>query len=249
MNTPHLHPITRAQPRTSTPQLHPHVAAKVQALAPDFETRILDLGCGSGSLLERLAGLGYRQLTGVDIRPPATTAAIRYEQADLDLFRLDAAEGSFDLALAVEVIEHIENSGLFLAELARLLKPGGLALFTTPNLHSAEAKLLFSLADRLKQFDAKGDPTHITPIVLFPFTRLLNRHGFTVLESWGFPLDGSSPSSRPAMRVAARLVRPLLSSRVQGDNLIMIVQRKSFDDFNREVRFKTKAYELTSHYE
>jgi hypothetical protein len=61
-------------------------------------------------------------------------------------------------------------------------------VFTTPNLHSAQAKLLFALGDRLKQFDAKGDPTHITPIVLFPFTRLLNRHGLTVLESWGFPL-------------------------------------------------------------
>jgi len=70
------------------------------------------LSCGSGALLERLAGLGYRQLTGVDIRPPASTAAIRYEQADLDLFRLDAPDGSFDLALAVEVIEHIENPGL-----------------------------------------------------------------------------------------------------------------------------------------
>jgi len=68
-----------AQPRTSTLQLHPHVAAKVQALAADPETRILDLGCGSGALLERLAGLGYRQLTGLDIRPLAATAAIRYE--------------------------------------------------------------------------------------------------------------------------------------------------------------------------
>ena len=81
-----------------------------------------------------------------------------------------------DLALAVEVIEHIENPGLFLAELARLRRPGGLALFTTPNLRSAQAKLLFALGDRLKQFDSKGDATHITPIVFFPFTRLLNRY-------------------------------------------------------------------------
>jgi len=63
--------------------------------------------------------------------------------------------------------------------------------FTTSNLHSAQAKLLFALGDRLKQFDGKGDPIHITPIVPFPITRLLNRHGLTVLESWGFPLDGS----------------------------------------------------------
>ena len=236
-----------AQPRTSTPQLHPHVAAKVRALAADPDTRILDLGCGSGALLERLAEMGYQQPTGVDIRPPAATAAIRYEQADLDLFRLDAADGSFDLALAVEVIEHIENPGLFLAELARFLRPGGLALFTTPNLHSAQAKLLFALGDRLKQFDAKGDPTHITPIVLFPFTRLLNRHELTLLESWGFPLDGSSPTSRPAMQLAAWLVRPLLRRSVQGDNLCLLVQRSGAGHCSTTGN-STKEALLTSHY-
>ena len=237
-----------AQPRTSTPQLHPHVAAKVRALAPDPGTRILDLGCGSGALLERLAGMGYRQLTGVDIRPPAVTAAIRVEQADLDQFRLDAPDGSFDLVLAVEVIEHIENPGLFLAELARLLRPGGLALFTTPNLHSAQAKLLFALGDRLKQFDAKGDPTHITPIVLFPFTRLLKRHGLTVLESWGFPLDGSSPTSRPVMRWAARLLSPLLQSRVQGDNLCLLMQVETSRDSEKKAFIAYKQEMLTAHY-
>ena len=149
--------------------------------------------------------------------------------------------------LAVEVIEHIENPGLFLAELARLLKSGGLALFTTPNLHSAQAKLLFALGDRLKQFDAKGDPTHITPIVLFPFIRLLNRHGLTVLESWGFPLDGSSPTSRPATSLAARLLRPLLSTSLQGDNLCLVVRRgvAQAEDSAPE---KAKASLLTDHY-
>jgi hypothetical protein len=68
--------------------------------------------------------------------------------------------------------------------------------------------LLFGLSDRLKQFDSKGDPTHTMPIVLFPFSRLLNRHGFTVLESWGFPEDGNSPTSRLLMRLAARTVAP-----------------------------------------
>lgn len=146
----------------------------------------------------------------MDISPPASTSAIQYEQVDLDHFSLNANEASFDLALAVEVIEHIEKPGSFLAELARLLNPGGLALLTTPNLHSAQAKLLLALSDRLKQFDPKGDPTHITPIFLFPFTRLLNCHGFTVIESWRFPEDGSSPTSRSSMRLAAKLLNPLM---------------------------------------
>ena len=236
-----------SKPRTSMPQLHPHIAGKVQQLAPVTATRILDLGCGSGALLERLAGMGYRDLTGVDIKPPASEGCITYSQADLDCFRLDCPDGAFDLALAVEVIEHIENPGLFLAELARLLRPGGIGLFTTPNLHSAQAKLLFGLTDRLKQFDSKGDPTHIMPIVLFPFTKLLKRHGLTLLESWGFPLDGSSPTSRPTMRMMASLLRPLLRSRIHGDNLCLLVHRDAVAG-THDVTGEPKAAQLTDHY-
>ena len=65
-------------------------------------------------------GEGLALLTVVDISPPVATAVVRYEQVDLDCFRFKDADGSFDLALAVEVIEHIQNLGLFLAELARL---------------------------------------------------------------------------------------------------------------------------------
>ena len=236
------------QPRTSTPQLHPHIAGKVRQLAPEPATRILDLGCGSGALLERLAAMGYRDLMGVDIRPPASGSSITYRQADLDCFRLDVPHGAFDLALAVEVIEHIENPGLFLAELARLLRPGGMGLFTTPNLHSAQAKLLFGLTDRLKQFDGKGDPTHIMPIVLFPYTRLLNRHGFVVLESWGFPENGSSPTSRPLMRLAARLLRPIVRTSIaHGDTLCLLIKRKDSPMPSDSSR-ASKVALLTSHY-
>jgi hypothetical protein len=121
-------------------------------------------------------------------------------------------------------------------------------LFTTPSLHSAQAKLLFGLTDRLKQFDSKGDPTHITPIVLFPYIRLLNRHGFSVLESWGFPEDGSSPTSRPLMRLAARLLRPIVRTSIaHGDTLCLLIQRKD-DPLASDPSGGLKAALLTSHY-
>jgi hypothetical protein len=97
------------------------------------------------------------------------------------------------------------------------------AVFTTPNLHSALAKLLF------------------------PFTRLLNRHELTVLESWGFPLDGSSPTSRPAMRLAARLVRPLLRSRFQENTLCLLLQRSGAVHPTTTGNL-SKAAVLTAHY-
>jgi SAM-dependent methyltransferase len=221
----------------------------VQRLLPDPAARILDLGCGSGALLERLLLMGYGDLVGIYISPPASTGGIHYQQADLDIFQLDRPDASFDLVLAVEVIEHIENLGLFCQELARLLKPGGLALFTTPNLHSAQAKILFALTDRLKQFDAKGDPTHITPIVLFPFTRLLHRYGLAVQDCWSFPLDGRSPTSRPAMRLAARLFSLLLpASAAHGDTLCLLIERDNGSLHPPRDKALDKAAALTAHY-
>jgi hypothetical protein len=68
------------------------VVVKVQARTLKPGTRILDLGCVRVTLLELLEDLSYQQLIGVDIRPTASTVPIRYEQAGLDVFRLDAAD-------------------------------------------------------------------------------------------------------------------------------------------------------------
>jgi hypothetical protein len=107
--------------------------------------------------------------------------------------------------------------------------------------------LLFGLSDRLKQFNSKGDPTHIMPIVLFPFTRLLNRHGFTVLESWGFPEDGRSPTSRPLMRLAARLLRPIVRTPIaHGDTLCLLIQRNDVP-LESDSHGALKVSLLTSH--
>lgn len=68
------------------------MVVKVQARTLEAGTRILDLGCVMVTLLELLEDLSYQQLSGVDIRPRASTVPIRYEQADLDVFRLGAAD-------------------------------------------------------------------------------------------------------------------------------------------------------------
>lgn len=187
--------------------LHEHVARRVRALLPELGACVLDVGCGSGALLQRLARLGYGNLVGLDIAPPASALpGIRYLACDLDDCRTPLPDGSVQLALAVEVLEHIENSGSLLQELARVMAPDALLLATTPNLHSLQARLRFLMLGRLKQFDEIGDPTHITPVFEFPFRRMLARHGLEVVERWGFPLDGSSPTSRPGLNALARVV-------------------------------------------
>jgi hypothetical protein len=61
-----------SQQRTPTPQLHPMWPPSCRHLNQTLRSPILDLGSGSRALLERLTGMGYQQLTGVDIPPPAS---------------------------------------------------------------------------------------------------------------------------------------------------------------------------------
>ncbi len=226
--------------------LHGHVLAKARLAAPERSASIVDIGCGTGALLAQLRSHGYTDLSGVDISPPADLEGIGFHSLDLDNLRLPFADQSVDLALAVEVIEHLENPGSFFAELRRVLRPSGMLLMTTPNVHSVEARVRLALLGQLKQFDAIGDPTHIHPVFRFPFVRLVTRHGFLVADSWGYPEDGSSPTSRGALRYLAGFARLLgLRGGPDGDQLCMLLKLAG-TAANQDPLAKQAA--LTAHY-
>ncbi|MEK6326933.1 MAG: class I SAM-dependent methyltransferase [Actinomycetota bacterium] len=95
--------------------------------------RILDLGCGTGTMLSYLRRFG--EVEGVD----ADEQAVRYCQARgharvrlLESEALPYPDDSFDLLTALDVLEHIEDDGRALEEVARVLRPGGAFLATVP---------------------------------------------------------------------------------------------------------------------
>lgn len=227
--------------------LHPHVVERVLAEVHDRRSRIVDLGCGSGAMLGRLATQGYRELHGIDIaRPADPLPGITFTEADLDAPVLPFEPGSIDLLLCVEVIEHVENPGALLKEVARVLHPQGRLLVTTPNLHSVEARLRLLLLGELKQFDRIGDPTHIAPVFSHPFALLLRRQGLQVEERWGFPLNGASPTSRPALRLLANMLGLLgLKGAPAGDQLCMLIGHCRPDTLPVAA---DKRHALTAHY-
>jgi SAM-dependent methyltransferase len=96
---------------------------------------ILVAGIGGASLCETLAIAGHR-VTAVDISPLACANArqaggVRVLEADLE-GRLSFDNGSFDIVVASDVIEHLEHAAVFLNEARRCLKDGGLLLVTVP---------------------------------------------------------------------------------------------------------------------
>ena len=100
---------------------------------------VLDVACGEGYGSALLAKVAAR-VTGIDLSAEAIAHARRtYGSADNLEFvrgscaRLPLADASAELAVSFETLEHIEEQGEFLDELARVLKPDGLLLLSCPN--------------------------------------------------------------------------------------------------------------------
>jgi len=99
---------------------------------------VLDVGCGEGFESIRLAGEG-RRVFGVDYSEEATRSAVaRFGSEGLQVARMDALRlglrgGGFDWASSSHIIEHFDEPGLHVSELARVLSPEGTAFFLTPN--------------------------------------------------------------------------------------------------------------------
>lgn len=109
------------------------IAQAILELSPSSGHRVLDLGCGRGILLDRLATSFRTDGFGVDISRE-TLKGLRSES--LHSLRVACSEGenlpfpdcSFDLAVSFDVLEHVQTPERVLAEMLRVLKPGGVVL-------------------------------------------------------------------------------------------------------------------------
>jgi len=102
--------------------------------APREGGRVLDLGCGSGYGTSEIAA-AHPSVVGIDRimpDPECRKSGASFLRADLNGIPL--APQSFDLIVSFQVIEHLEDPTVYLNAIRSLLRPGGTALITTPNL-------------------------------------------------------------------------------------------------------------------
>jgi SAM-dependent methyltransferase len=100
--------------------------------------RVLDLGCGTGYGAAELAQ-GGAQLVAVDRAVPVASArrsSARFVRAGIAALPFPAQ--LFDLVVSFQVIEHLEDPRPYLESIARLLRPDGVALVSTPNILQSE---------------------------------------------------------------------------------------------------------------
>lgn len=115
---------------------NPWVKAEIEAAFS--QAQVLDIGCGAGLLANELSRQGM-DVTGIDASEASLAVARRYDNSGRvnyrkgDANQLPFADGSFDAACALDVLEHVETPSRVIAEAARVLRPGGLFFFHTFN--------------------------------------------------------------------------------------------------------------------
>lgn len=153
-------PVTGERVVTSRAGFNPtwqrHVAA--YALCERFldPGRIVDIGCGIGHSYRLLAP---RETVGVDVDAESLEGQERQTVA-ADMRRLPFANSEFDGAIAVHSIEHVPDPERALAEIVRVLKPGGSAVLVTPN------RLTFARPDEIidPYHYVEYDPTELASL-------------------------------------------------------------------------------------
>jgi len=197
-----------------------------QRSAHDLPRRALDLGAGRGELSTSLAARGYA-VTAVERYPAQFEAQVPLVDADLNE-PFPFVDASFDTTMAIEILEHLENPRRFLRELARVLRPNGVAIVSTPNLTSLLSRFLFAASGQWDLFFNHAwrlrDPYsslvhgHITPVTRW----LLEHHA----RDAGFVVEGRAYSSSYLPGVPWQL-NPLPSGAMFGRILLLRLRKCS----------------------
>jgi SAM-dependent methyltransferase len=148
---------------------------------------VLDIGAGQGALSKRLHEAGAR-VSACDVVPEQfDVPGVQFRPVTSD-GRLPFDDGQFDVAVAIEVLEHIDGHDRFFAEVSRVLCPGGLVMFTTPNILSLKSRLRFLFTGFFYSFGPlepfTRDPVsqHIAPFSVNRYEWMLSQHGLTLSD-------------------------------------------------------------------
>ncbi len=181
-------PRTTAIPEVGSVTRADRLTAGADLISP--VNQLLDVGCGDGSLNLLLDGK-VRWVVGVDGALSACREArakgFSVQCADLNACHLPYRDGIFDAVSCLDVIEHVLDPRHLLRELARVLRPQGILVLTTPNIR-AYWHILTLIHGRFPR--TSGDPEgydggHLHYFTFADVNHLLKEAEFDVVEEFG----------------------------------------------------------------
>lgn len=207
-----------------------HVKDLVRALAPlqGLELqRMFDIGCGFGGLGALVsAHLGIDEVHGIDIDPTALPEArskgIEARQIELGVQPLPYPDEFFDLIMSLGMMDYLPTYDAALAEMQRVLRPGGYILVALPNLASWHNRLVLFLGYQPRDVEIScqkltglmpwyrnDTPTgHIHTATVGAFSELMAHHGFQRVR-----ITGGRPGGRKK-RLLLQAIDAIFSTRV-----------------------------------
>jgi 2-polyprenyl-3-methyl-5-hydroxy-6-metoxy-1,4-benzoquinol methylase len=163
--------------------------------------RVLDVGCATGALLEKLRDRGW-DARGAEISPAAGYARTKrsLDVKSLSLEECRFADGYFKAVLASHLIEHVSDPRGFIREARRVLAPDGRVFITTPNIDGFQARITggrwrSAIFDHLYLFSIKT------------LSALLEKERFKIerIATWGGLAAGTAPL--PLKRIADKAAK------------------------------------------
>ncbi len=186
-----------------------------ETVCPSTESRILEIGCGTGTFLDYLYKAGYNDACGIDLKKKW----IYHAQQGFYGLKLCVMRGemlgfrseSFDVVLSFDVFEHIPNTDGHLSEVRRVLKPGGAYLFQTPNILS---NVPFEIVKEKSLTEWRD--YHCSLHSYWGLRNALSRHGFE-FEFHKVPVV--TPFFRKKLRRYLGRLSPILLAMINPDKL------------------------------
>ena len=149
--------------------------------------RLLDVGCADGAIVAPFASRA--SLHGLDVNATFAEGAkkrgfdVRIVDFEKDKFPHES--GTFDVLTSGETIEHVVNTDWFMTEINRVMKDGGIAVFSVPNINQLISLPMMLFFDLPPRYSARFRAPHVRDFTPRTFRKCLRAFGFEVLESCG----------------------------------------------------------------
>ncbi len=169
------------------PGIHERLYGLFDRLAKTYEKPVvLEMGAGHGAFTKKLYDQGF-DIHANDLFPEY----FRFDKVECKKVNITEAQpyedNTFDIILAIEVMEHIHDHNIFFKECHRILKPGGIVIISTPNILSLKSRVRYLFTGFFYSFqplvhEQVDGLQHISSLTIDQYKNLGFINGFKEIE-------------------------------------------------------------------